>query len=138
MAAAAGLVLRGAATARAEEVPGIPAAPAPTRSPQPPVDVLTLAGAPRERGRIHAEALRSRILDFVPIRKANLGRPESLSPDDYVERFLSETDFESAIRRSTPDVLEEIRGIAAGSGVPYRTVLAMRLVDGVCDPVTSS
>lgn len=95
----------------------------------PPLGVLDLFGTPRERGRIHGESLREPIRALCATWKSHLGRPEGSTPDAYLERFLADTDFEPAIARFTPDVLEEIRGIAEGSGLPYRTALAMQLVD---------
>lgn len=108
-----------AAEFSAEGIPG--ASPA--------LGVLDLFGTARERGRVHGESLREKIRELSAIWKSHLGRPENVTPDAYVERFLSDTDFETAIARWTPDVLEEIRGIAEGSGLPYRTALAMQLVD---------
>ena len=36
--------------------------------------------------------------------------------------FFAETDFVSSMERWTPDLLEEIKGIADGSEIPYDVV----------------
>src|SRR4051794_19415387 len=91
--------------------------------------VLTLQGEPAERGRQHGEALRDevraalcRFLDDAALRTG-------LPGPRYVERFLAETAFVGAIRAHTPDLLEELAGIAAGAGVPADHVLAYNLLD---------
>ena len=55
--------------------------------------------------------------------------PTKKDPDVLLKSFLAETNFEPAIKKWTPELLDEIRGIAEGSGQPYPTMLAYQLVD---------
>ena len=44
-------------------------------------------------------------------------------------RFIRGTDFAPAIRRWTPDLLDEIQGIATGAAMDRETILAFQLLD---------
>ena len=91
--------------------------------------VLVLEGSARERGRVHGETLRPTIRDFVSNWKSQLKEATGMDPDQYLDRFLKETELLSAVARWTPDLLEEVIGIAEGSGVERNTILALQLVD---------
>ncbi len=98
-------------------------------TPGSPIPIVTLKGTARERGRIHGEILKPHILRLCEQWRESLGRPEGMSPEEYIERFVADTGFEDAIARFTPDLLEEVEGIAEATGLPYNTVFAMQLVD---------
>jgi isopenicillin-N N-acyltransferase-like protein len=91
--------------------------------------VIVLEGSARERGRIHGEALKPTIRDFVGIWKSQLHKATGMHPDRYLDRFLAETELLAAVERWTPDLLEEVNGIAEGSGIELNTILALQLVD---------
>ncbi len=97
---------------------------------QPPrqLKVLELSGSAHERGLQHGRQLRAEIAKLLQLWKDDL-RTEKTDPDTLIRRFLAETDFVPAIRRWTPDLLDEVRGIAEGSGQPFDTMLAFQLVD---------
>ena len=91
--------------------------------------VLHLNGTPRERGRIHGETLRSWIKELVSIWKDELHRQTRVNPDDYLMEFLEKTNFTKAIQLWTPDLLEEVEGIAEGAEIDTKTMLAYQFVD---------
>ena len=81
-------------------------------------------------------------IDFANIYTANVctiensdrfcsHRTEGESADRFVAAFLGGTDFVSAIERWTPDLLDEVRGIAQGAGIDHETMLAFQLFDEV-------
>jgi hypothetical protein len=111
----------------AQEAPEV-AAPLAERA-TPGFHFLEVSGAARERGRQHGETLRGLIREACEGWKSALSRPEEMSPDAYVERFLKDTKFQEAMAKWSPDLLEEIQGIAEGSGLPLDIVYAMQLVD---------
>lgn len=87
----------------------------------PPVPKIELAGDARERGRRYGAAA---------------GRQISVSVSCYGEMFAvcgmnwqqvaeRARPFEAVIERAFPAALEEINGIAEGSGVPFSTLLAL-------------
>jgi hypothetical protein len=91
--------------------------------------VMEVAGPPRERGRQHGEGLREAVRDLDGRWRAAIAAGTGLAADRFAERFLAETDFVPAIERWTPGLLEEVRGIAEGAGLPYPTLLAIQLMD---------
>lgn len=86
-------------------------------------------GGARERGEQHGEALRGRIAAGLARWEAAVAAPRGVSLDRYVEAFLRGTDFLPAIRRWTPDLLDEITGIARGAGQPWERIFAFNLLD---------
>jgi isopenicillin-N N-acyltransferase like protein len=91
--------------------------------------VVECRGGGRDRGRAHGEALRERIHGLLERWDADvaarLGRPPSMLVAELVET----TGFVAAIERETPDLLEEVRGIAEAAGVAFERVLALNLMD---------
>jgi isopenicillin-N N-acyltransferase like protein len=91
--------------------------------------IVECRGDGRERGRAHGEALRERIGGLLERWDADvaarLGRP----PGTLVSALVETTGFVAAIERHTPDLLEEVRGIAEGARVAFDRVLALNLMD---------
>ena len=92
----------------------------------PPIDCV---GTGRERGRAHGEHLRERIGEAIERWRGDAARRSGQSAADYAAGFLADTDFLPAIQRHTPDLLEEVRGIAEGAEVPFEAVLVRNLMD---------
>ncbi len=93
--------------------------------------VLELKGNGYERGLEHGRQLKSEIAKLVRLWKDDLRGQSGQDPDILVKRFLAETDFIPAVKKWTPDVLDEVRGIADGSGQPFETMFAFQLVDEI-------
>ncbi len=91
--------------------------------------ILTLTGPPRERGRMHGEIMRPRIQELMSRWKETLSQEGCNPLGQYLQDLVSETNFMPAIQRWTPDLLEEVRGIAEGSGVDFPTIFAFQLQD---------
>jgi hypothetical protein len=91
--------------------------------------VLELRGSPYERGLLHGRELRSDIAQILALWEEDLRTSTKQDPNLAVRRFLAETNFLPAIRKWTPDLLEEVRGIADGSGQSFERVFAFQLVD---------
>lgn len=93
------------------------------------ITTLEIGGAPRERGRQYGaglkELIRARDAAWRRSLAAQTGRPA----DDVVHMLAGGTDFISAVRRHTPDLLEEVHGIAEGAGLPFEAVYAAQLMD---------
>jgi len=90
---------------------------------------LLLQGSPYERGLAHGETLRSQIHEVVGLWKGELAHMVQMDAGEAIARFVKGTDFAPAIQRWTPDLLDEIRGIAAGAGMDWDTILAFQLLD---------
>ena len=52
-----------------------------------------------------------------------------LRADDYLARFVESTDYLPAIERWASPLLEEVRGIGEGAGIPFRDIYAYQLMD---------
>ena len=91
--------------------------------------VIVLEGPPRKRGQIHGESLRPKIKEIVAIWKDFLHESKKMHPDEYLAKFLEDTNFKPAIQKWTPDLLEETKGISEGSGVDFDTIYAFQLMD---------
>jgi hypothetical protein len=47
----------------------------------------------------------------------------------FIPKFLRYTDYLPAMKKSTPDLIDEIRGIAQGAGIDFDTMLVFQLID---------
>ena len=91
--------------------------------------VLSLEGTPYERGFKHGRALKTEIQELVKLWKASLEKSTQSDPDIFIKKFLHKTRFQKAIKRWTPELWDEIKGIAEGSGIDLDTIYAFQLVD---------
>jgi predicted choloylglycine hydrolase len=93
------------------------------------LQIITLEGTPIHRGQIYGETLRQKILEIIKLWKNNLHQSLDMDPDKYLSQMLEDTNFLPAIQKWTPDLLEEVRGIAEGAGVDFKTMYAYQLGD---------
>jgi isopenicillin-N N-acyltransferase like protein len=82
------------------------------------IRVIECAGPGRARGRAHGEAAAEAI-----------ERALQRWPGERLDAFLEATDFLPAIERHTPDLLEELRGIAEGAGAGLERIVALNAMD---------
>jgi len=93
------------------------------------IQPLMLEGTAYRRGLIHGETLRNQIQELIGIWKADLSGVFGTDADQHIQTFLQRTAFVSAVHEWTPDLLEEIRGMADGSGLSFESLLAFQLLD---------
>lgn len=93
--------------------------------------VLSLQGTPYERGIEHGRALKKDIHELVRLWKNDIEQSYKTDADEFIKRFLSETNFEKAIKKWTPDLWDELEGISKGSGIDFDTMFAFQLVDEI-------
>jgi predicted choloylglycine hydrolase len=91
--------------------------------------VLVLEGTPHNRGLVHGRAMKDQIHEVVRLWKAALADAFKMDAEVFIRRFVCQTDFVSAIKKWTPDVLEEIRGLAEGAGTDFNTMFVLQLPD---------
>jgi L-ribulose-5-phosphate 3-epimerase len=91
--------------------------------------VLELKGTPYQRGLMHGRSLKPEIQELVGRWKADLEKTFSVPAATYIKKFLEASDFQPAIERWTPGLLDEVRGIAEGAGIDFETMYAFQLVD---------
>ena len=90
---------------------------------------LLLSGSPYERGLTHGRTQKKEIHEVVAQWKAELTQAYSLPANDMIGRFVERTNFLAAIKTWTPDLFDEIRGIADGCGLDFDTIYAFQCVD---------
>src|SRR6266536_299523 len=91
--------------------------------------IVECRGGGRERGRAHGEALRAQIGALLERWDADVAARLQRPPAELVAALVGTTGFVAAIRRHTPDLMEEVHGIAEGAGVGFERVLALNLMD---------
>ena len=91
--------------------------------------VVELKGTPYMRGLTHGRSLKPEIQELLKRWKADLEKTHSVPATTYIEKLLEASDFQPAIERWTPGLLDEVRGIADGAGVDFQTMYAFQLVD---------
>ena len=90
---------------------------------------VVLTGSPFERGYGHGAALQGQIRTHVDAWLGSLADAGLGEPRAYVAGLLAATDFRPAIERHTPDLWQEVQGVAAGSGLPPDLILGLQLLD---------
>lgn len=93
------------------------------------IRVIELKGSARARGLAHGETLRADIHELFGKWKENIRQDMDIDPDVFLEQMVTETDFIPAVKKWTPELLEEVEGIAEGAGVDFNTVFARQLSD---------
>jgi isopenicillin-N N-acyltransferase like protein len=94
-----------------------------------PLKLITVSGNGYERGYQHGQQLKKEIGELIALWKNDLEKGMHMPADSFLSQFLASTDFVPVIKKYTPDILEEVRGIATGSGQPYNDIFAFQLVD---------
>ena len=93
------------------------------------VPVLELSGDGHTRGLQHGKELKTEIAEVFSKWKTSIQNDTKQSADSIITAFLTATNFEPAIRKYTPELYEEIKGIATGSEQSFNDVLTFQLVD---------
>lgn len=93
--------------------------------------ILHLNGTPYENGFQHGRIMKSRIVELVSLWKNDIEKRYQISADRFITIFLDSTDYIPSIKKWTPDLLEEIKGISAGSGIDFNTIFAFQLIDEI-------
>ena len=90
---------------------------------------IKLTGEPFEYGRAHGAALRTEVQAHLAAWLGSLAEAGVGEPRAYVAGMLAATDFRTAIDRHTPDLWQELQGIASGAEVPADLLFGLQLLD---------
>lgn len=93
--------------------------------------ILHLNGTPYENGFQHGRVMKGRIIELVKLWKKDIENNYQISADTFIKIFLDSTDYIPAIKKWTPNLLEEIKGISDGSGIDFNTIFAFQLIDEI-------
>ena len=91
--------------------------------------VIELHGTPWERGCEHGEKLKHDIQSLVVVYRAYCQQVLNLDLDLAVTQFLDHSQFLETAEKWTPDLLEETRGIAETSGIPFKFLFTFQNYD---------
>jgi hypothetical protein len=94
-----------------------------------PLRIVEAGGAPFTRGATVGAALAEPIRAHLEAWLAWLTRVLGQPAEAYVRGMVRATSFEPAIERHAADLLDELRGIAAGAAADFELLYALQLMD---------
>jgi len=97
----------------------------------PNLPILHLNGTPYENGFQHGKNLKNEINELVNLWKKDLEEKYQIPADTFINTFLDSTNYIPSIKKWTPELLDEVKGISKGSGVNFNTMFAFQLVDEI-------
>ncbi|WP_439879590.1 C45 family autoproteolytic acyltransferase/hydrolase [Pontibacter sp. MBLB2868] len=100
-----------------------------TPKPKPQVPELVLCGNSYERGFQHGFQLKGQIAEVYRKWKESIRKDTGKNPDAVIADFLASSQYQKAIQQSTPQLWQEVQGMAVGSGQKIDDVLAFQLID---------
>lgn len=93
------------------------------------VPVIELSGTPYDRGLQHGQKLKSQINEVIEKWKSSLKKDTGKDADEEIKAFLAQSQFINSIQKWSPNIFEEVKGIAAGSNQSIDDILAFNLID---------
>jgi hypothetical protein len=90
---------------------------------------ITVSGTGYERGLQHGELLSTEIGEIIAKWKADTEAALDRDADLVLDEFFEYADFTEAIKKWTPDLYDEVQGIADGSGRAFREMFVLNLLD---------
>jgi hypothetical protein len=90
---------------------------------------VSLKGAPYERGLQHGQSAKNSIRSILTLWDGMLQQKAGMNLAAFAEAFSQATQFESAIKEYTPELWQELQGIADGAGVSFKELYAYNLTD---------
>ena len=93
------------------------------------ITTLEVGGTPRERGRQYGAGLKALIRARDAAWRRSLETQTGRPADAVISDLVHGTDFLPVIERHTPDLLEEVRGVADGAGLSFEAIYAAQLMD---------
>jgi len=91
--------------------------------------VINLSGSNYEMGFQHGQQLKSEIDQVIVKWKQNIANNFNGNADSILHEFFEYAHFMHAIQKYAPELLEEVKGIAAGSGQNFEDMLGLNLMD---------
>ncbi|HRX30626.1 MAG TPA: C45 family autoproteolytic acyltransferase/hydrolase [Tenuifilaceae bacterium] len=93
--------------------------------------ILHLQGSPYERGLAHGKFLKKEIEIIVSRWEKEVEMAYQSDFKSAIASFFINTNFLNEIKKQSPDILEEVRGIANGCNIDYETILAYQLSEEI-------
>ncbi len=90
---------------------------------------IALTGEGYELGYQHGKKLKKEIAEIVYKWKQNTTQSLQKDADQVLKEFFEYANFTEAIKKWTPDLYDEVRGIADGSGQELKDIFVLNLLD---------
>lgn len=90
---------------------------------------VVLEGTPYNRGLVHGKTLKEEINALVALWKVDLTHRYQMPADAFIKKFVSHSQYLAAMTKWTPDLVEEVKGIADGAGIAFETMLVFQWID---------
>lgn len=90
---------------------------------------IIVQGDGYERGLQHGKALKTEIGEVVKAWRTRAEEVRHMEADEVLSQFFEYAKFEEAIKEFTPDLYDEICGIAEGSGQDFNSIFILNLID---------
>jgi predicted choloylglycine hydrolase len=100
-----------------------------TASGQREIREISFSGTGYALGLQHGKLLKTEIGEIVKKMKQNTSINLKKDAEQVLTDFFSYANFTESIKKYTPDLYEEIRGIAEGSGQAFRDIMVLNLLD---------
>jgi isopenicillin-N N-acyltransferase-like protein len=93
------------------------------------IPVIELQGNGYQRGLQHGKLLKTEIAELFKKWKKDIETDEMQNADTLINNFFLSTNFEPAIKKWTPEIYDEIKGIAKSSGQTFKDVYCFQMAD---------
>lgn len=93
------------------------------------IRVVELTGTSYEIGLQHGRQLKTEIHDLVQLWEEDLELNYHIPSAEFISKFLASTSYTEAIKKWTPNLFEEIKGISDGSGIELNKMIVFQLID---------
>lgn len=90
---------------------------------------VSFSGRGYELGLQHGRELKNEIAGIIRAWKENTSNTLGKDAEQVLEDFFAYADFDDAIKKWTPELYQEVRGIAEGSGQSFNDVMVLNLLD---------
>jgi predicted choloylglycine hydrolase len=89
---------------------------------------VKLSGSGYELGLQHGKLLNKEIAEIIKRMKQNMAKGNE-DPEQVIKAFFAYAQFTDDIKKYAPELYEEVRGIADGSGQPFNDIMVLNLLD---------
>lgn len=93
------------------------------------IQVITLSGSPYARGQEYGAARCHEIQAWLSAWLESIRQADVSDPEKYLSAMMRDTHFSDAINKYTPDLYQEIQGIATGAHQSTERLMAAQLMD---------
>lgn len=93
------------------------------------IQEISLEGSPKERGIMHGKLLKEMIKESILRTRYYFMKSYHASHKALIEEVMRNSDFISAVRKWTPQLLEELEGIVEGADVDFDELFFLQCLD---------